>query len=172
MEATAGFTRFGSTEAARLQRLAEDTVTPADIRTIAEICDQPVVKQWVTGEYATGKGGAYTEADARHFVRKAAEGWRDESCFTYLVRDGAEIGYWADTRADRRGYMTNAVVALCDLAAAAGYRSLYAHVIPGNRASQAVLVRAGFVAKGPAAHPKETKQELLFERTLHRQGAA
>lgn len=148
-----------------MQRLTRDSVSEADIKRIVEICNQPKVKIWVTGRYATGKDGGYTEYDAKKFVETADGGWSKKTSFSYLIRDEAgqivgtaglrspkgaeaEIGYWADTSEGQGGYMTNAVSALCDLARQAGYARLNAFAMPRNSSSRGVLERNGFENQG------------------------
>jgi RimJ/RimL family protein N-acetyltransferase len=166
MKAEARFERFGGGQA-RLVRLDESAVREADIRRIAEICDQPEVKRWVTSDAATGTDGTYTQDDARAYVEIAADGWKTGALSAYLVRDAEdviqgvvslkptddpnqpEVGYWSDTAEDSPGgYMTNAVDALCELAAQAGYKSVLGQVAIGNPASGELLLRAGFKASG------------------------
>jgi RimJ/RimL family protein N-acetyltransferase len=60
--------------------------------------------------------------------------------------DAGEIGYWASS--EYPGYVTNAVVALSQLAKNAGFKSLFADTVPDNLPSQSVLRRAGFNHQG------------------------
>lgn len=104
-------------------------------------------------------GQPYTRQEAVGFVEFAADGWSNSSMFVFLIRnyfndvlgaidikspnpEGAEVGYWASSL--HRGYMTNALTALLELARNAGYQSLCAYTEPSNLRSQGVLRRAGF----------------------------
>jgi [ribosomal protein S5]-alanine N-acetyltransferase len=69
-----------------------------------------------------------------------------------LAGDGtAELGYRVAERVAGRGVATMAVRELCTLASVQhGVRTLRAATTPANIASQKVLLKAGFVAVGPA----------------------
>lgn len=71
-------------------------------------------------------------------------------CFKGLSEDGAvEIGYGTYAGFEGRGYMTEAVKALVKWASAQpGVRRIEAETDPGNRASQRVLEKSGFVPNG------------------------
>jgi len=71
----------------------------------------------------------------------------------------AEIGYWSSQA--HRGVMTNALVAMCDMAAGAGFVALFARTKTGNVRSEAVLKRAGF----QRSHGRTDDREC-FIRTL------
>jgi ribosomal-protein-alanine N-acetyltransferase len=70
----------------------------------------------------------------------------------YRMQDGtAELGYRVAERAAGRGVATAAVRELCELAASRhGLHTLRAATNDTNAASQRVLIKAGFVADGPA----------------------
>jgi len=85
------------------------------------------------------------------------------------VADGsAVLGYRVAERVAGRGVATAAVTELCRIAAERyGLRTLRASVSRGNIASQKVLLRAGFVACGPA-DPADVggKQGTAYRREL------
>ena len=76
--------------------------------------------------------------------------------------DAAEIGYWASAR--HHGFMTPAVAAVCAVARAAGYRSLYAHTRTHNERSMVVLRRNGFADVGLAGSGDDLARK--FVKTL------
>jgi ribosomal-protein-alanine N-acetyltransferase len=86
-----------------------------------------------------------------------------------LAGDGiATLGYRVAERAANRGVATAAVVELCALAASAyGVQRVRAATSHGNPASRRVLLKAGFVPRGPAG-PDDLggKQGTWFEREL------
>jgi RimJ/RimL family protein N-acetyltransferase len=144
---------------ALLEALRQASVDTDDLETIATICNQPSVRQWVI-DARVGAEHVYTMIDAAGFVAFAEAGWREGRYFVYVIRnaagrivgaidikssdrEGAEVGYWSDTEGEG-GYMTNAISALGDVAREAGYKRLYARVAAGNKPSAAVLSRGGF----------------------------
>lgn len=60
--------------------------------------------------------------------------------------------------------MTNTVLALCDLAKKAGYKSLFGLTIPDNQRSQNVLIRAGFTMEGEME--KDGKRYIKFTKNF------
>jgi RimJ/RimL family protein N-acetyltransferase len=179
------FERFGGGEA-RLIPLKKETISQVDLQSITEVCSQELVGYWVTHQYASGPDGSYMLQDAEKFVKHADAGWTNATTFVYLIRNAdndivgavdvqspdpvdAPIGYWADTTGEHRGYMTNAVCSLCELAREAGYASLIAYVRPQNKNSVGVLERAGFENKGTAVNPKTLEKMLLFAKNLHKE---
>jgi len=128
-------------------------------------CNEPEVYD---GYFRENLGGRpYTEHDARYWLKRSGAQWSRGICFHFAVvdemkmvaaacyirgacyvrdpsyDDSGEIGYWASQ--GHRGVMTNAITAMCVLAADAGFRRLFARTDKGNAKSQAVLARAGFV---------------------------
>ncbi len=136
--------------------------TPLILECLVEICNQPEVYDWLFRRRLEGR--PYAETQARQFVQWAGEGWATDKYFVFVVLDEtgriaaacdiksndsiAEVGYWASRH--HRGIMTNAVKAVCDLAAVAGFQQLFARVRNGNARSQGVLKRAGFIKGGSA----------------------
>jgi RimJ/RimL family protein N-acetyltransferase len=136
---------------------AADLVADAEtLACITGICNEPEVYDWLFLAPLGGK--PYREEKARQWIERSKEGWQKGSHFVFAVidEDGkvaaacdiksnepvAEIGYWASQQ--HRGVMTNAVSAMCLLAAGAGFRELYGRTRRGNVRSEAVLERAGF----------------------------
>ena len=140
-----------------LVRATDLDCEPTTLAEIVAVCNEPEIYDWLFRERLGGR--RYTDEAARQWLQWSAEGWTFESHFSFAVVDEgrcvaaacdiksndsvAEIGYWASQQ--HPGVMTNAVKALCALAAHAGFQGLYARTKPGNRRSQAVLERAGFL---------------------------
>jgi RimJ/RimL family protein N-acetyltransferase len=95
----------------------------------------------------------------------ARNDWLKKTGFPYIIRDEndrligtigirsadkkePEIGYWADTTPNSGGYVTNALLKLCEVADKAGYTGLCAYAMPDNLSSRGVLERAGFADMG------------------------
>jgi RimJ/RimL family protein N-acetyltransferase len=144
-------------EAAALVRADLVRVTPERVEEVVRICNEPRVYDVLFRR--TLRGAPYPPEKAIAFLDGAARGWRERTHFVFLIvaaggrlvgnvdieaddLAAAEIGYWAT--ASRAGFISPAVAAVCDLARAAGYRSLYAHTRPDNERSVAVLRRSGF----------------------------
>lgn len=150
--------RYGTTEHGFLCPVKDEfEAAEQDIDRIVTICNQPQVYDLLFREKLNGE--PYPRENALGFLDWAQKGWLEKTHFVFLVRDankqitaavdiksadlsGAEIGYWADT--ETPGYMTNAVMALVDLAKQAGYQRLFALIRPQNIKSVGVITRAGF----------------------------
>ena len=76
---------------------------------------------------------------------------------------GAEIGYWA--AAAHSGIITPALGAVCGLAQAAGYKSLFAYVVPHNNRSIRVLESNGFALESKNVEYKDKTCDL-YRRAL------
>lgn len=172
-------------EVAKLERLSISSLNDEDIARIVEICNQPAVQKYVTYQYSTGKDREYTEEDANKFVSFGEKSWL-ESAPSYLIRNNqdiimgtvgikqsengrAEIGYWADTTEGSSGYMTGAVLELCNLASREGLAQLYGYVAPDNEKSAALLTRSGFVREGIMQHTDalgETVEVDIYTKLL------
>lgn len=157
-----------------------DTIDPTDAQcaAITSVCNEPPVYEFL---FRTRLDGApYPHEKAREFLAWAQRGWAEATHFVFVVVDGtgticaaadikspdlasAEIGYWASSR--HAGVMTPAVAALCELARAAGFRSLFATVKPENSRSIAVLERNGFARDAEGA-AKPSGPRLLYRRSL------
>lgn len=126
------------------------------LETIAAICNQPLVYEWIFAQQL--KGESYPLERAGQFLAWGERGWQEQTHFLFFIThrgqvvgacdlkspdlDLAEIGYWMS--AYHPGIMTNAVKKLCEIAHSAGYRKLFAKVKQGNIKSMGVLERAGF----------------------------
>lgn len=133
--------------------LEPDTATLARI---VAICNEPEIYRWLFREPLEGR--PYLEEKARAWIEWAKAGWHGKTHFVFAVLDAnkavaaacdiksndpsSEIGYWASR--EHRGVMTNAVAAMCTIAAEAGFIELFARTKKGNVQSQAVLERVGF----------------------------
>lgn len=156
-----------------LVRACEVNPKPATVARIVAICNEPLVYEWIFRESLAGR--RYEAADAREWLEWSWSGWSDGTHFVFAVLDEAghiaaacdikskdpvaEIGYWASQQ--HRGIMTNAVKAMCGLAAAAGFRGLFSRTRSDNQSSKAVLARAGLVPAPSPGHD-EDRFELLF----------
>lgn len=158
-----------------MMSIAYDDILESDLTRIVSICNQPEVKKWVTFQYATGADGEYLFDDARKFIDSSKQEWHAGMRASYLIRNDknkvigtvgiklpeeytAEVGYWSDTEGPR-GYMTNALNSLVESAGKIGFKELYALVMPENKLSQKLLVRARFVEQG--LHVKQDGRELI-----------
>jgi RimJ/RimL family protein N-acetyltransferase len=154
-----------------------EAISNEDINKIVEICNQPAVYDFLFRSKLAGK--PYQANDAREFIRWMAEGWKKQEWFVFLVRnsqgeiiaaidiksnnlESAEIGYWADKNFP--GTISNAANKMIDLAAKAGFKSLYATTKPNNTRSQSVLIRNGFVNNGKMEKPNG--ERLKFIRNM------
>ena len=142
-----------SYEMVRACDLSEES---SSLARIVSICNETKVYEWLFRGPLGGR--PYEEANARDWLKWSREGWLSGTHFVFAVIDDqkcvvaacdiksndpvAEIGYWASQR--ERGIMTNTVMAMCALAADAGFRELFARTKKENYKSQAVLRRAGF----------------------------
>jgi RimJ/RimL family protein N-acetyltransferase len=93
---------------------------------------------------ASGQLVPYTIADAETGVLLGGVTLRQLDA----PRRAIEIGYWLFERARGRGVATRAVAALCEWLFANGIYRVEAVVRIGNRASERVLERNGFVREG------------------------
>jgi RimJ/RimL family protein N-acetyltransferase len=143
-----------------LESVEELTSPEEDSARIVEICNQPSVYR-LFAEKLEGK--PYTLADAAKFLTWGYKGWIDQSHFVFFVRSdideivgaldiksadclASEVGYWVDERVP--GIATNALVSMLHQAREAGYRRVFALILPENERSKGVVLRAGFKAGG------------------------
>lgn len=128
-----------------------------NVEKVRAICNEPAVYGILF--QPVFKGSPYSAEKAESFLNWAAKGWAERSHFVFLVLDasleicgtvdikspeleGAEIGYWASEK--HSGIITPAVGLLCEVARGAGYKSLYAFVLPANTCSLRVLSNNAF----------------------------
>lgn len=158
------FERYPTTEVCVLE--AVDKAQPfsgEDYQRIADICNQPLIYDFLFKERLAGK--EYTDQDAKKFVEWSQAGWADKSYYVFLVRNAAreivacldikktendptvrEMGYWASS--DFPGVVTNAVKVLCEFAHNQGIKELFGLVKTDNEKSIAVLNRSKFENQG------------------------
>lgn len=152
-------------------------ITPELQQEIVAICNEPLIYNRLFRERMQGQ--PYNLENSKYFLSWAQEGWRTNGWFVFLVldplghivgaidiksnnTDDAEIGYWASSKC--RGIMTNTVIALCESARTAGFRRLYAMVVPDNAQSIGVVTRAGFTSAGTQI--REGHTYLRFNKDL------
>lgn len=136
---------------------SEMKLSEGDISRIVEICSQEEIYDFLFRRPLQGK--PYTEENAKWFASWLQKGWEDNTHFVFIIRntldqivgaidikspdlERAEVGYWADRNSG--GFVTNALHEMVSVAKDAGYKKLYAQVLPNNAKSSGVLERAGF----------------------------
>jgi RimJ/RimL family protein N-acetyltransferase len=151
-----------------------DAFSNKDANKIVEICNQAAVYEFLFRAKLAGR--PYEADDARKFIKWMAAGWKKQEWFVFLVRnsqgeiiaaidiksndlESAEIGYWADQNFP--GTISNAVNKLIDLAAKAGFKSLFATTKPNNARSQSVLLRNGFKNIGKTEKPDGERVKFI-----------
>lgn len=164
-----------------LQRADAIVPSSSNIADLVRICNEPAIYSFLFGEVLDGV--PYGEQMARDFLDWSAQGWREGTYFVFVVTTAddrlaaaidlksadlaaSEIGYWCSI--EHRGLMGATVAALCSVAAAAGFRSLFVRVRHANTRSQDVALRNGFV-HDPGG---DTTTHLMFRRTLVASDAA
>jgi RimJ/RimL family protein N-acetyltransferase len=170
--------QFQSVDLFHLQQVDSSAeVSGDDLKQITTICNESLVYGTLFKERL--KDRTYVHENAVRFIEWAKDGWDKNDKFVFLIRsvenkivgaidiksdnlDSAEIGYWMTSNVP--GVMTNAVLAICDLAKIAGYKELYGLTVPENLKSQRVLLRAGFLNEGVAE--EEGKEYIKFTKTL------
>jgi RimJ/RimL family protein N-acetyltransferase len=133
--------------------------TPADIPWVYEVSQDPVLRRFmqVPSPYGLDEAAAHVEQayiggwDSGRQAEFVAE---DVGTGTRLGRIGlrlgepgaAEVGYWVDPRARKRGVATTAVRAICRWAVTtAGVELIEWRCEAGNVASRRVAEKAGFL---------------------------
>lgn len=170
--------RFPLKETYTLQSVDESLKeTQNDLEKLTEVSNEELVYNVIFKEKLNGE--PYPQSKAQSFFDWGKEGWDKNEYFVFAIRDprgeivgnmdiksanleSAEIGYLISK--DHPGVMTNAVVALCDIAKNAGYKSLYGLTVSDNEKSQNVLLRAGFINLGPVE--ENGKQYFKFVKKL------
>jgi [ribosomal protein S18]-alanine N-acetyltransferase len=161
-------------ELAHLVRADTVEVSSDLVDQVTRICNEPLIYDFL---FRRGLHGApYPPEKAREFLDQVAHGWQEQTHFVFFIvlpdghvagnveiespdLDAADIGYWASTR--HPGFMTPAMAAVCDVARAAGYRSLYAHTRTYNERSMAVLRRNGFADVGLAGSGDDLARKFV-----------
>jgi RimJ/RimL family protein N-acetyltransferase len=143
----------------RTQRLFLRPAWPEDAAELARaIGHEPIVRMLARVPWP------YHEEDARTWIEATRdpylpnllitlpdEGGRIAGCVG-LHEDGGqvEVGYWIEPRSWGRGYATEALAGLLDLARLAGHRRIVSRHAADNPASGRVLKKAGFRPTGRA----------------------
>ncbi|MEI6886820.1 MAG: GNAT family N-acetyltransferase [bacterium] len=147
-----------------------------DFENIKDICNQPLVYEFIFNEKLIGK--PYSIEKAHDFLTWSEKGWSESTHFPFVIRDeekriigaidiksnnpvNAEVGYWID--GGITGFMTNALIGLVSMAKEAGYKSLTALARQDNYRSKGVLVRAGFKNVGQEEDKKTGRIRDKFE---------
>jgi RimJ/RimL family protein N-acetyltransferase len=140
-----------------LQPIWKLDASPKNLEDIAAICNQKLVYEWCFRSLCDG--APYPTTLALDWISWGTEGWEHGTHFVYAITDvdgavaaacdiksadleRAEVGYWSS--ANHSGVMTNAVLAVIQLADDAGFRTLFADIHPDNQRSLAVIKRCGF----------------------------
>lgn len=145
------------------ERLLLRPFAPEDADAVYEACQDPAVQRW------TVVPSPYARDDADTFTRRLVpDGWRDDTAYNFAVvpHEGGglagavgvsrrpdpgtfEVGYWTTREHRRRGYTTEAVLAVARWAfTALGCDRLEWRAEVGNEPSRAVALRAGFRMEG------------------------
>lgn len=146
-----------------LKMLSDGTVT---LRSW-ELADAPAIVECIAGDeemaaWLDRLPQPYTLADAEFYIGMAGEekfavtdtasgrvlgsiglSWKEEEAV-----GTAEVGYWLRRDAQRRGYMTRALVLITRHALDAGAYRVYLRADPENVASCRVAEKAGFTREG------------------------
>jgi RimJ/RimL family protein N-acetyltransferase len=147
-------------EELRTDRLLLRPPRPDDADAVLAACQDPEILRWTAS-----LPDPYTRADAEAWVgdvapRERAEGrglpnvvaadgeLAGSAGLVFLDGTRVEVGYWIAPWARRRGYATEATVALAGWAFAHGAERVVLRAAVGNDASQAVARRAGFRPDG------------------------
>jgi len=144
----------------RSERLVLDAPTMGDRDAVAEYCTDPVFERFMTLPWP------YEQKDADYFLSThVPAGWANENEFTWAIRtrtDGPligaighrvelqDVGFWLGAPHRGNGYMTEAVVAVCDWLFERGSESVRWECVVGNAASASVARKAGFTFTGTA----------------------
>ena len=137
-------------------RAWQDTDAPA----VAEACRDPEILRWTTQIPEN-----YTEAHARGWIASMTDGWASGSADFAIVENSTgrlagavglvaqtewigQVGYWAVPAARGAGLTTRAVRLVSDWGHSLGLVRLQLCTLPGNRASERVAEKAGFVPEG------------------------
>ncbi len=140
---------------------------------------------WVSASRTAADSETYArQAQAKWLLREEMPGsvWDRETprflgnCGLHAINwsvPSCEIGYWLRTSAQGRGYMTEAVTLLCDLAfGALGMRRVGIRCDARNDRSAALARRLGFVPEATLRnecrdHHGELRDTLVFAMTPH-----
>ena len=140
----------------RTERLVLTAPTLDDVDAITASCQDELMRDTLAS-----LPWPYTRDDAEFFVREiVAAGWASGDSPVWGIRDAdggphlgsigwrrglGDIGFWLDAASRGRGYMTEAVVAVCDwVFAEQGAERIGWEAVAGNAASARVAQAAGF----------------------------
>lgn len=166
-------------------RLILKELEPQDVEALTAICQDPGIQQW------TMIPSPYTRADAESFVNRIAPAGRaagtDAVFGLYHATTGAllgavglhgiapadgrhtafaEVGYWLAPEARGRGYITEAVRAVCRWAfAQLGLDRIEWTAFVPNEASRQVALRVGFTMEGTVRGKRIHRGRVVDEWT-------
>lgn len=130
-----------------------------DAPAVTRACQDPEIARW------TLVPSPYTEADARTWLESQASAWEDHAPFAITSRGSGgllgsitlwivkprvcEVGYWCAREARGHGYAPRAVRLLARWAfAELDAARVQLGTLPGNRSSERVAEKLGFVREG------------------------
>lgn len=130
----------------------------ADTRAITNACQDPLIQQWTTVPVP------YTPEHAERFIAMTGVDWGSSPTWTIRTVDGpligmidltdegaasAELGFWLTPLGRGRGYMHEAVQAVCEYGfTRMGLQRITWRAVAGNRGSAAVAHDQGFTFDG------------------------
>ena len=152
-----------------------------DAAWIRDACRDPLNQRWLPL-----LPNPYELDDARWWLRRADDGWRDGTAAPFVIEDartteplgvievrpGSEppdIGYWLAPGARGRGAMTRALQLIVGYAFdELGVDRLELYTLLENAASQRVAERAGFVRSGIVAERVESRDGRRYDAYVYR----
>ena len=161
-----------------LTRADQVPANEGTIQRLVSVCNEPEIYDFLFRTLL--EGAPYSAPNAKFFLDKAAQGWREQSHFIFVSLDSnreicgamdiksnnrkqGEIGYWSSK--GHAGITSPGVGVLCEIAAEAGFESLFAYVKTTNPKSIAVLERNGF-SKEPEIDRTKEYPRFRFVRKL------
>ena len=147
----------------RSARLVLDQLVAADIPAVTQYCQDPLFERYLTTPWP------YLPAHAENFVEyHVPKGWATGAELTWAVRSAGtfvgvialraerdDVGFWLGAPHRGRGYMSEALAAVCSYAFTFGRDLVRWECVVGNTASAATARAAGFTytGEGPGEVP-------------------
>jgi RimJ/RimL family protein N-acetyltransferase len=140
----------------RTERLVLDQLTAADVDFVTEYCQDPLFERYLTTPWP------YLPAHAENFIGyHVPTGWASGTELTWAVRASGtfvgvialraerdDVGFWLGAPHRGRGYLSEALGAVCDFAFSVGRDVVRWECLVGNTASAATARAAGFTYTG------------------------